>query len=119
MTSVIIRKGKRQARRLRVRKKVFGASARPRLSVFRSNRYIYGSIIDDVSGRILADVSADVKSLHEGKTKVEAAREVGKLLAATAKKAKIGKVVFDRGGYRYHGRVKSLAEGVREGGLNF
>lgn len=115
---VVLRNNKKK-RKLRVRKKVFGTQGRPRLSVFRSNKYIYAQLIDDVAGKTLVDVSAEAAKLHQGKTKTEAAFEVGKALAKKAKKAKISKVVFDRGSYKYHGRVKNLAEGSREGGLNF
>lgn len=104
--------------RLRIRKKIKGTPERPRLSVFRSNYQIYAQIIDDTKGHTL--VSASSVELKDAKgTKVEVSREVGKLLAQKALQANIGSVVFDRGGYLYHGRVKSLAEGAREGGLKF
>ena len=100
---------------MRVRRRILGKSEMPRLSVFRSNRYIYGQIIDDEKGITLLEVSSlKVKS---GKTKVEKAFEVGKEIAKKALEKKIEAVVFDRNGYRYHGRVKSLADGAREGGL--
>lgn len=110
---------KRTRRKLRVRKKVFGTSERPRLSVFRSNKFIYGQIIDDEKGVTLVDVQKEAPALHKGKGKVEAAFDAGKKLAEKANKAKIKKVAFDRNGYRYHGRVKSFADGAREGGLEF
>jgi large subunit ribosomal protein L18 len=117
MYKVILRKTNRERRKLRVRKKVFGTSEKPRLSIFRSNNYIYAQLIDDEKRKTIVDVSSEVKELHEGKKKADAAFAVGKLLADKAIKAKIKNVVFDRNGYRYHGRVKSLADGAREGGL--
>jgi large subunit ribosomal protein L18 len=101
----------RQQRKLRVRKKIYGTAQRPRLAVFRSNKFIYAQIIDDVQGKTI--VSA------YGAKNINDAFEVGKAIAEKAKAKKIGQVIFDRGGYRYHGRVKSVAEGAREGGLNF
>jgi large subunit ribosomal protein L18 len=105
-------------RHKRVRKHVFGTAERPRLVVFRSNRGIAAQLVDDTAGRTLAAASSlDVRS---GKgTKSDQATDVGKLLAANAKKADVKAVVFDRGGYLYHGRVKALAEAAREGGLQF
>jgi len=113
--------GKKQKRKLRVRNKIIGTKERPRLSVFRSNKYIYGQLIDDVNGQTLVDIQAEAKKLHEkkGLSKKEGAFETGKALAEKAKEAKIKSVVFDRGSYKYHGRVKSFADGAREGGLNF
>ncbi|MFA6981563.1 MAG: 50S ribosomal protein L18 [Patescibacteria group bacterium] len=118
MNKVILRNNK-DKRKLRVRKKVFGISAKPRLSVFRSLKYIYAQIIDDESGKTLVTVDDVVKKLHEKKTRTAAALEVGRELARRAKAKKIDKVVFDRGSYNYHGRVKSLADGAREEGLVF
>jgi large subunit ribosomal protein L18 len=107
-------------RKKRVRKKVSGTGARPRLSVFRSNRHIYAQVIDDVSGRTLVAASSMEKSLETaGKKKAEQASEVGKAIAARAREAGVEAVVFDRGGNLYHGRVKALAEGAREAGLRF
>jgi large subunit ribosomal protein L18 len=105
-------------RHKRVRKHIFGTAERPRLVVFRSNRGIAAQLVDDTAGRTLAAASSlDVRS---GKgTKSDQATEVGKLLAANAKKADVKSAVFDRGGYLYHGRVKALAEAAREGGLEF
>jgi large subunit ribosomal protein L18 len=105
-------------RHKRVRKHIFGTAERPRLVVFRSNRGIAAQLVDDTAGRtIVAASSLDVRS---GKgTKSDQATEVGKLLAANAKKADVEAVVFDRGGYLYHGRIKALAEAAREGGLQF
>ena len=116
------REQQRQRRHRRVRMKVFGTSERPRLNVFRSLENIYAQIIDDTKGHTVISASTIdgeiVKSLGE-KAKAEAAFEVGKALAQRAKEAGITKVVFDRGGYQYHGRVKALADGAREGGLDF
>ncbi len=105
-------------RHKRVRKHISGTAERPRLVVFRSNRGIAAQLVDDTAGRTLAAASSlDVRS---GKgTKSDQAAEVGKLLAANAKKADVKGAVFDRGGYLYHGRVKALAEAAREGGLEF
>jgi large subunit ribosomal protein L18 len=109
---------KRLKRRRRVRAKIHGSAERPRISVFRSNRGVFAQLIDDDSGRTLAAVQwteADLRSLKP----MEQASEAGKLLAQRAKAAGVETAVFDRGGYQYHGRVKALAEGAREGGLNF
>ena len=100
-----------------VRSRVFGTPERPRLSVFRSNKEIYAQLIDDVHGKTL--VHASSKSLTDKVAKVEKAGIVGKTLAERATQAGITTCVFDRNGYLYHGRVKSLAEGAREGGLQF
>ena len=112
---------RRQIRRYRIRNKVSGTVARPRLSVFRSSVHIYAQIIDDATGVTLAQASSrdDVKSMVEGKGKVGISIAVGKLLAQRAKENGIDMVAFDRGGYLYHGRVKALADGARAGGLNF
>jgi large subunit ribosomal protein L18 len=109
----------RQRRHRRVRKRIFGTAERPRLVVFRSNRGIEAQLVDDVEGKTLAAASwLQLKKSFKGK-RIEQAAEVGKLLAQNAKKAEIEVAVFDRGGYLYHGRVKALAEGAREGGLKF
>ena len=109
----------RERRHRRVRGKVQGTAERPRLTVFRSNKGISAQLVDDDSARTLAAASwLNLKKSFKGK-KTEQAGEVGKLLAANAKKAGIEVVVFDRGGYLYHGRVKALADGAREGGLKF
>ncbi len=106
-------------RHRRVRRKVSGTAERPRLAVFRSNRGIEAQLIDDVEAKTLASASwLQLKKSFKG-TKTQQAAEVGKLLAASAKKAEIEAVVFDRGGYLYHGRVKALADSAREGGLKF
>jgi large subunit ribosomal protein L18 len=109
----------RERRHRRVRGKVRGSAERPRLMVFRSNRGIFAQLVDDDSGKTLAGANwmTIAKSFKGDKT--EQAREVGKAIAAAAKQAGIESVVFDRGGYLYHGRVKALAEGAREGGLRF
>jgi large subunit ribosomal protein L18 len=109
---------RRLKRRRRVRAKVRGSAERPRISVFRSNRGIFAQLVDDDAGRTLAAVNwteGDLRSLKP----MEQASKAGELLADRAKAAGIETAVFDRGGYRYHGRVKALAEGAREGGLNF
>ena len=106
---------KRYRRHLRVRKKVSGTPGRPRLVVFRSLKHIYAQVVDDTTGRTILTVS---DSGIDGK-KSEKAAEVGKRVAARAKDAGITQVVFDRAGYKYHGRVKAVAEGAREGGLEF
>ncbi len=111
---------RKERRHRRVRKKIYGLPERPRLAVFRSNRHIYAQIIDDTRGHTLASACSLEKGLNlEGKKKTEVAMEVGRLLAARARSKGIVKVVFDRGGNLYHGRVKALAEGAREGGLEF
>jgi large subunit ribosomal protein L18 len=111
---------KRNRIRRRIRKVSFGTTQRPRLSVFRSNKEIYAQIIDDTTGKTLAAASSRDKALSDSKgTKSEIAAAVGKALGEKALKAGIETVAFDRGGYRYHGRVKSLADGAREGGLKF
>ena len=109
---------KRLKRRRRVRAKVRGSAVRPRISVFRSNRGVFAQLIDDDAGVTLASVQWTEESLRTLKP-MEQATEAGKLLAERAKAAGIESCVFDRGGYQFHGRVKALAEGAREGGLNF
>lgn len=112
----------RQRRHRRIRRHLSGTAAVPRLNVYRSLDNIYAQVIDDVAGRTLASASTvDAKLAAEvaGKPKKEQANLVGKALAERAKDAGVSKVVFDRGGYIYHGRVKALAEGAREGGLKF
>lgn len=112
------RQQSRQRIHLRVRKKVNGTAERPRLSVFRSNKSIYCQLIDDLKGHTLASASSVESGVPSG-TKTEQAKVVGQLIAEKAKSAGIEDVVFDRSGYLYHGRVKALAEGAREGGLKF
>jgi large subunit ribosomal protein L18 len=110
----------RQRRHRRVRKKVRGTAERPRLAVFRSNKNIYAQVIDDVSGRTLAAAGTAEPSLKDASGgNLSAATKVGELVAERAKAAGISKVVFDRGGFRYHGRVAALADAAREGGLEF
>ena len=111
-------KAQRIKRHKRVRAKISGTAARPRLSVYRSENNIYAQIIDDVAGHTLCSASSVEKGFEGGGNK-EAAEKVGKLLAERAVAKGIEEVVFDRGGYIYHGRVKALAEGAREGGLQF
>ena len=106
-------------RHKRVRGKISGTAERPRLNVFRSNTNIYAQLIDDVKGVTLAAASSLDKEISGNGGNKEAAKEVGKLLAKKATDKGIAEVVFDRGGYVYHGRVKELAEGAREGGLKF
>ena len=115
--TVLTAPARRLRRRRRVRAKVRGSAERPRISVFRSNRGIFAQLVDDDAGRTLASVSwteSDLRSLKP----MDQARRAGELLAERAKAAGIDVAVFDRGGYQYHGRVKALAEGAREGGLN-
>ena len=117
--SVTTTRQARERRHRRIRGKVAGTAERPRLAVFRSNKGIFAQLIDDDSGRTIAGASwLGLKKSFKG-TKTEQAAEVGKTLAEAAKKAGIESVVFDRGGYLYHGRVKALADGAREGGLKF
>ena len=112
----IEKQAKMERRKKRIRAKISGTSECPRLAVFRSLTHIYAQIIDDENSKTLASVS-DMK-MKKG-TKTETAKEVGLEIAKKAKEMKIGKIVFDRSGYQYHGRVKAVAEGAREGGLKF
>jgi len=108
----------RVRRHRRVRKKVLGTAERPRLAVFRSNKHIYAQVIDDLSGRTIASASTMEADRRGGATAtVEAAKQVGEALAARVKAAGITSVVFDRGGFKYHGRVAAVADGARAGGL--
>ena len=117
MSTLTVRKA-RERRHRRVRGKIFGTAERPRLVVFRSNRGIEAQLVDDLEGKTLAAASwLQLKGAKGAKTDQAAA--VGKLLAQNAKKADVETVVFDRGGYLYHGRVKALADAAREGGLKF
>ena len=112
----------RRRRHIRVRARLAGTPARPRLAVFRSLNHIYAQIIDDAAGHTLAaasDSEAEVRSSRDGKKKSEIATLVGESLARKAKAAGVTDVVFDRGGFKYHGRVKALAEAARKGGLGF
>ncbi len=128
--NISFKKLKKNVRHLKIRAKVKGTAEAPRLSVFRSNAHIYAQLIDDEKGVTLLSVSdKEIKTVaakvsekdgkNENGRRIAVAREVGLLAAEKAKKAKIEKVVFDRGGFKYHGRVKSIAEGAREGGLKF
>ncbi|GJM40033.1 MAG: 50S ribosomal protein L18 [Ardenticatenaceae bacterium] len=112
----------RKRRHRRIRNRISGTAERPRLNVFRSLDHIYAQVIDDVSGKTLASASTVDKALRieiAGKPKKEQASLVGKAVAERAKDAGISTVLFDRGGYLYHGRIKALADGAREGGLDF
>ncbi len=116
--AVLTKPQKRLRRRRRVRAKVRGSAARPRLSVYRSNRGVFAQLIDDDAGRTIASVSwteSDLRKL----SRMEQAKKAGAELAGRAKQAGVETCIFDRGGYQYHGRVKALAEGAREGGLKF
>jgi large subunit ribosomal protein L18 len=116
--AVLTKPQKRLRRRRRVRAKVRGSAARPRLSVYRSNRGVFAQLIDDDAGSTIASVSwteSDLRKL----SRMEQAKKAGTELAGRAKKAGVETCIFDRGGYQYHGRVKALAEGAREGGLKF
>jgi large subunit ribosomal protein L18 len=122
MQAQIQKKQAKVRRKYAVRKKIFGTPERPRLSVFRSNKHIYAQIIDDVAGLTLASMNSKSKSLREELATTgnkKAAQIVGAALAKQAVQVGIKCVTFDRNGYRYHGRVKALAEGAREGGLIF
>lgn len=122
MKRVELKREARLKRHLRVRKKVKGTQERPRLSLFKSARHIYAQVIDDEAGRTLAAASSlSLQMLQGGKVgdKKERAKAVGKMVAEAAMKADVRKVVLDRGGYRYHGRVKALADSAREAGLEF
>ena len=110
----ITKTARRKRLRLGIRSKVSGTAERPRISVFKSNKGIYAQLIDDINGVTLA--SASTKEIGKSGVNVEISKEVGKKLAENAKKAGVESVIFDRGGYPYHGRVKALAEGAREGG---
>jgi len=111
---------KRQKIRYRIRRKVAGEAQKPRLSVFRSNKDIYAQLIDDVNGVTLAAASSREKDIAAQKgTKIEISKLVGQSIARKAKELGVETCIFDRGGYLYHGRVKSLADGAREGGLQF
>ena len=115
----VSRQTSRQRRHRRVRKHLAGTETRPRLAVYRSNRYIYAQVIDDGSGRTVAAASSQEKDLRTKTLSADTATEVGKLVAERAKEAGISTVVFDRGGYKYHGRIKALADAAREAGLEF
>lgn len=105
-------------RQKRVRSKIEGTKDAPRVSVFRSNKYIYAQAIDDQNGKTLASVS-ESEFKESSKKKVEKAKELGMIMAAKIKKVKVEKIVFDRGSFKYHGRVEAFAQGLREGGIKF
>jgi large subunit ribosomal protein L18 len=120
MTQLATRGAARRKRHDRIRLRLEGTESRPRLAVFRSNVHIYAQVIDDASGRTLAAASSAEKELRgSGSTKTEGAAVVGRLVAERAKTAGVERVVFDRAGFRYHGRIKSLADAAREAGLDF
>ena len=120
MTQVASRSGARQKRHERIRLSLAGTPERPRLAVFRSLNHIYAQVIDDTSGRTLAAASTLERELKGSRsTKTEEAAVVGRLVAERAKSAGVERVVFDRAGFRYHGRIKSLADAAREAGLDF
>jgi large subunit ribosomal protein L18 len=117
-----VRRKTRRARHERIRKRVAGSAERPRLCVRRSLNHVYAQIVDDQNGRSLIQVSSlapEIRKLGEEKAKLEVSKEVGRLTAKRALEKGIKRVVFDRGGYLYHGRVKAVAEAAREGGLEF
>lgn len=109
----------RSRRRTRVRKKVRGTTERPRLAVYRSNRHIYAQVINDTGGVTVAAASSLEPDLRSNRLNVDTAAKVGTLVADRAKEAGVSQVVFDRGGYKYHGRLKALADAAREAGLEF
>lgn len=115
------KKTARQHRVRRIRKKISGTSERPRLRVFKSSKHTYAQIIDDEAGKTLAACSTLTSSVREEESKGKTAKayKVGELIASIGKSKGVGKVIFDRGGYPYHGRVKELSQGAREGGLEF
>jgi large subunit ribosomal protein L18 len=117
----VTKKDQRQRRKIRIRKKISGTAARPRMVVFRSNKHIYVQLVDDEAGKTLLSTSTLVltKSGEQTKLDKESAAKVGKDMAGKAKEKNISTVVFDRNGYLYHGRIKALADGAREGGLEF
>jgi large subunit ribosomal protein L18 len=112
----------RERRKLRIRRKISGKTERPRLSIFRSGRHVYAQVVNDTDGKTLAaasTLSRDLKGTLESDNKTDAAKKVGALIAKICLERKIDKVVFDRNGYLYHGRVKALADAAREAGLKF
>ena len=119
MTQVASRGAARRKRHDRIRLSLAGSEGRPRLAVFRSLNHIYAQVIDDASGRTLAAASSLEKELKGSGSKTEEAKSVGRILAERAKTAGVERVVFDRAGFRYHGRIKSLAEAARGAGLDF
>ncbi len=110
---------RRAIRRLRIRKRITGSAERPRLSVFRSGKHIYAQVIDDLRGTTIVAASSREATGPKTDGKISVSAEVGKRLAERAREKGVSRVAFDRGGYRYHGRVKALADGARAGGLEF
>ena len=119
MNNVLKKRKAKIRRRKSIRKKITGSAPSPRLAVFRSNKHIYAQLIDDLKGETLAAASSKEKAFTAEGDKTKQAYAVGKLIAARAQEKQVTEVVFDRGGNLFHGRVKSLAEGAREGGLKF
>lgn len=119
MRTELLNKKREQKRKTRIRKKILATSARPRLTVFRSNVHMYAQIIDDKQGKTLFAVSEKEAKLEGKHTRIEMAHALGNVIAQKAVAGKVTEVVFDKGSYKYHGRVKALAEGAREGGLKF
>ena len=122
MTKIRTNKARRVMRHARVRRKIFGTAERPRLSVYRSLNHVYAQVIDDSQGETLACASSiekAIKAQKDGRNKKDVAETVGELVSERAKEKGISQVVFDRGGYKYHGRVKALADAARKGGLVF
>ena len=122
MLSKTERKSPILRRKRRVRKKILGTPQRPRLAVFRSNRHVYAQVIDDTAGRTIVSastLSSELRAVLRSTGSMEAASQVGALLARKAVEAKVERVVFDRNRYRYHGRIKALADAARQGGLQF
>lgn len=116
---MLTRKNKRQRKHKKILAGMQGTKEKPRLYVFRSNQHIYAQLVDDTNSKILASVSDKNVKIKKGVKKTDLSKEVGKIIAKTALDNKIEKVIFDRGGFVYHGRIKSLAEGAREAGLKF
>jgi len=119
MNRMTIKRVRRSRRKQGIRKEILGVPERPRLSVFRSLNHVYAQVIDDLTGKTLASASTRDKGFSDKGAKLSEAAAVGKLVAQRAKDKGVSKVVFDRNGYLYHGRIKALADGAREGGLQF
>ncbi|ETP69690.1 50S ribosomal protein L18 [Planococcus glaciei] len=119
MITKLDKNASRKKRHARVRSKITGTASRPRLNVFRSNKYIYAQLIDDVNGVTLVSASSMEKDFEGSKGNIEAAAKVGETIAKRAVEQQLSSIVFDRGGYLYHGRIKALAEAARENGLQF
>ena len=119
MQANVLKQVRRQRRKTGIRKRIIGTAERPRLTVFRSLNHIYAQIIDDVTSKTLASASSVQEKLEKGGGNVEAAKRVGKALAERAKAAGVTQVAMDRNGFKYHGRIKALADAAREAGLKF